>query len=241
MKNNYRKSIKRFVLAGLSILAMLISTSCVIMVKIPLDKPVNVKVTEITQDQAIVTWDSVPNADKYEVVVSKANDSDVRINLSPYAPRVEINNLEWDESYIVTITPQATGTVWDKYTTGESATISFKTIMPGVPDGQFSRPQNVMAVYDCNTKKINVSWDKVENAAFYEIKCEYSMMDATGVERILENRIQLVEAPDISFIDDYINEKNLKDVRKVFYTVWARDVKLESEKNESKKIFVRIF
>ncbi len=241
MRDNYRKSIKRIVFGGFCVFSMLIIASCGMVVRIPLDKPENLKVTDITHDQAIVTWDSVPNTNTYEVEVFKADGSDVKTLYFPSDSRVEIKSLEWDETYVVSVTPRASGTIWDKYTYGETASVRFKTNVPGVPEGQFSRPQNVKAVYDCNTKKINVSWDKVENAAFYEIKCEYSMITATGVERVNEDRIQLVEAPDISFIDNYINEKKLKDVRKVYYTVWARDAKLESEKNESKKIFVRIF
>ena len=240
MKTKYRKSIKRIISGGLCAFSMLMITACGMMAQIPLDKPENVRVTEITDNHALVSWDRVANAFDYEVRIFKEDGTAGDVYNFPSEPRVEYKELEWDESYTVIIKPRASGTIWDKYTFGETASVTFKTDMPVEPEGQFARPKNVKAVYDSKTKTINVSWDKVEGAAFYEVKCEYFMIDPNGVERILEDITQGVEAPDTSFVDNWINVKKLKDVRKVFYTVWSRDERLEGEKNKSKKAVVRI-
>lgn len=234
------KLIQKIVFTLITFFMILMVTSCGLVAQIPLDKPENIRVTDITEDHAIVIWNSVPNANDYEVEVIKVDGAERGGVYYPSDSHVEIDYLEWDEAYIVKITPRASGTIWDKYTFGESATASFRTKMPGVPEGEFTRPQNVKAEYNKSTKDFTVSWDKVDGAVFYEVKCEYYTISDYGVEQLLDDRIQVIAAPETSFVDTWINDKKLKEVRRAYYTVWARDAKFESEKNESKRIHVKI-
>ena len=70
------KLIKSRLLLLCAILTSFLFLSCIFSIKVSLDSPKNIKVSNITSDSATVTWSSVKNAQSYEVMWTlKGNES----------------------------------------------------------------------------------------------------------------------------------------------------------------------
>ena len=236
MKNRIYKSPKKFFFTVINICAAIFSFSCRMPAGIsqtPLDKPENVRVENITEDSVIIIWNSVEHARDYEVIVQKRRNG-LKYFYYPENPKIELKNLDWDESYDVEIIPHTSETVWELYKTGDSSKISFTTKMPGVPEGELKRPENVKAVFNQNEKTVTVTWDKVDGAVFYEIKCEY----ADNLETVSDWKTSMLNAPKTTFIDKI--ESDMSDFTKIIYRVCARNQKDDNVHYWSKKCEVSI-
>lgn len=225
---------KSLFFAGLSIFTMMMASSCIINGDVPLDTPKNLRVVNITHDSAVVLWGSVENANDYEVWVNNISTGEGGFVYFPDLPRVELHNLDWDETYEVKITALSSDTVWDKYSSSSTATITFKTKMPGVPDGELKRPSNLQSIYE--NGKVTLSWDKVIGADSYEISCEYfTSYNGYDVSYGSEKTV-VVDASQNYFVDTKITD----EISKVCYKVYARDNNKPEIQNWSKKHFIKI-
>lgn len=223
---------KSLVFAGLSIFTMMMASSCIINGDVPLDTPKNLRVVNITHDSAVVLWDRVENANDYEVCVNNISTGEGGFVYFPDLPRVELHNLDWEETYEVKVTALSSDTIWDKYSSSSTATITFKTKMPGVPDGELKRPSNLQSVYE--NGKVKFSWDKVDGADFYEVCCTY-YTSYNGFDNYASERPEPSKANE-NFIIDELPE----GISKVCYQVCARSKDNSLMKNWSKKHFIKI-
>ena len=225
---------KSFTLILISLFVMMMVSSCgIIYDEVALDTPKNLRVVNVTHDSAVIMWDKVPNAFDYEVFGKNISTGEECFIYFPDVTRVEVENLAWDETYEVKIKARASGTIWDKYTYSDTVKISFKTGMPGVPEGELKRPLNLQSVYEDG--KVLFSWDKVDGADSYVVKCEY-YLPYNNFDRHDSDRIEPVFADQNYLIDDKLPE----DVSKVCYQVYARSNANPEMKNWSKKNFIRI-
>lgn len=230
----YNIKLKNILFIVLSFFVMLMASSCAGNANEPLDTPENLRVEKITEDSVIIKWDSVENTDGYEVEIKNISTGEGDWIIHPDGTSAEFNNLDWDETYQVSVKACAKGTVWDRYSDSQSATITFKTKIPVVSAGQLARPENLKAVYENGT--LILSWDQVENAMFYEIHSIYYGWIKGDYLDYLE-KTQWVDGSEFSLEDKYITEYTSK----VLYTVCARDSELSSKsKNCSKKLYVKI-
>lgn len=223
---------KSLVFAGLSIFTMMMASSCIINGDVPLDTPKNLRVVNITHDSAVVLWDRVENANDYEVWVNNISTGEGGFVYFPDQPRVELHNLDWDETYEVKVTALSSDTIWDKYSSSSTATTTFNTCMPGVSSGELERPRNLQAVYE--NGKVKFSWNKVDGADFYEVCCTY-YTSYNGFDNYASERTEPSKANE-NFIIDELPES----VSKVCYQVCARSKDNSLMKNWSKKHFIKI-
>ncbi len=225
------KKIKNLAFVSLSIFIMMMASSCLMIAgEIPLDTPKNLRVVSVSHDSAVIAWDKVSHSMDYEVSGENISTGEPGFIYFPDEPRIEINNLDWDETYQVTINARASGTIWDKYTRSDTAKITFKTTIPGVSAGELARPLNLKSVYEDG--KVKFSWDEVSGADFYEVYCEYFTL-YNGWDFHCSERHE--PATKNYLIDDRLPE----GISKICYRVCARSNANPEMRNWSKKNFIR--
>ena len=137
-----------------------------------LDKPKNLKVSDITSDKATVSWSAVENAYIYEVEWTAKNFEKMQSDWV-MTNSIVLNDLYFDNQYTVSVRAQSNPNS-KEYCDSDWVTCSFTTLPDVIPQDGFARPVNVNAKYDSKKKILTVSWDAVEGAAFYDISIEYT-------------------------------------------------------------------
>ncbi|MCR5766178.1 MAG: fibronectin type III domain-containing protein [Treponema sp.] len=136
------------------------------------EAPKNLRVSSITADSAVLSWNPVNKASKYEIMWRTDNDgnywkSDI-INAEAGTNSFTIDNLLYEREYKVQI-----AAMFEKgnnqYVMSDYATISFKTLKDIPPSGELARPGNVKASFNQDKTAISISWDGVEAAVYYDV------------------------------------------------------------------------
>lgn len=136
------------------------------------EAPKNLRVSSITADSAVLSWNPVNKASKYEIMWKTDNDgnywkSDI-INAEVGTNSFTIDNLLYEREYKVQI-----AAMFEKgnnqYVMSDYATISFKTLKDIPPSGELARPGNIQANFNQAKTSISISWDGVEGAAYYDV------------------------------------------------------------------------
>ncbi len=166
------KLIKSRLFLFCSILTSFLFLSCIFGIKVSLDSPKNIKVSDVTSNSALVTWSSVKNADSYEVMwTRKGNETWSFATVKENG--IKLEDLTFDQDYTVQVCANAAeGSLL--YTSSEYNGIDFKTLMDETPEGEIARPSNVTASFNKDKSAITVSWDAVEGAFYYDINFEFS-------------------------------------------------------------------
>lgn len=165
------KLIKSRLFLFCSILTSFLFLSCIFGIKVSLDSPKNIKVSDITSNSALVTWSSVKNADSYEVMwTRKGNETWSFATVKENG--IKLEDLTFDQDYTVQVCANAAeGSLL--YTSSEYNGIDFKTLMDETPDGEFARPANVTASFNKDKSSITVTWAPVEGASYYDINFDF--------------------------------------------------------------------
>ena len=165
------KLIKSRIFLLCAILTSLLFLGCIFGGKTKLDSPINIKVSDITSDSALVTWSSVKNADSYEVMWTKKG-YEVWDFASVKEKSLKLEGLNFDQDYTVQVCANPSeGSAF--YTSSDYNKSDFKTLMDQTPEGEFTRPSNITASFNKDRSAITVSWDAVEGAFYYDINFEF--------------------------------------------------------------------
>lgn len=170
----FRKKIyNRFYLVILLIILSVVFTACGnILWGINREAPRNLKVSSITSDSAVLSWNPVNKASQYEIRWKTENDgnywkSDI-VNAESGTNIFKIDNLLYEREYKVQIAAMFdTGN--NQYVMSDYASTSFKTLKDIPPSGELARPGNVKARFNQDKSAITINWDAVEGAAYYDI------------------------------------------------------------------------
>lgn len=150
-----------------AILTSFLFLSCIFGIKITLDSPQNIKVSDVTSDSALVTWASVKHADSYEVMWT-IRDNESWNFATVNGTYIKLEALTFDQDYTVKVCAKASE-YSAFYTSSDYNGKDFKTLMDEIPEGDFARPTNIQARFNEDKSAITVSWDAVEGAAYYDI------------------------------------------------------------------------
>ena len=136
------------------------------------EAPKNLRVSSITADSAVLSWDEVNKASQYEIKwqtgIDGSNAHSYIVNAESGINSFTIDNLIYEREYKVQIAAMfETGN--NQYVMSDYATTSFKTLKDIPPSGELARPGNVKASYNQDKSAINISWDGVEAAAYYDV------------------------------------------------------------------------
>lgn len=123
-----------------------------------------------------ITWDEVPNTDYYEVKINTTPE--ITMNSVRNSVSVGYDRLVDGTQYAISITPCSRDLT--KAQNGDTQTVTHTYQAASIQLGQ---PGNVSASQDGTT--INVHWDGVENAEFYNVTIE------TMTQRVNETKISI--------------------------------------------------
>lgn len=141
-----------------------------------LGKVSNIRFTP-TKAGLSIQWDAVQNASYYEITV---NTSPVtKINAAKNSASIGSNQLSSGSTYTFTFTPYPSDT--SKYEAGETVTMEYKYEASLL---QLEKPQNVVAKQNGN--QLNVTWNPVQNADYYNVAIESLVQAANGTSHTLD-------------------------------------------------------
>ena len=191
------------------ILSALVFYGCPLM-PICLDCPENVTVTDITSESAVISWTAVPDAASYEIMWAREgiNYWDFRTTANT---KFELTGLTEDQAYSVQICAVPENTY--RYSSSSYTIKNFTTLVEVFPAGELGRPRNVTLTLNAEKTSAQVSWDAVEGASYYDIKCTYTITPDSTQEKTVT-----VTADRTSFTDTGINNYS-----KIEYCIAARD------------------
>ncbi len=175
-----------------------------------LDNPENVIITDITSVSAVVSWTEVPNAASYEIMWAREgiNYWDFKTTADT---KFELTELIEDQSYSVKICAVPENS--SRYSSSSYTLKNFTTLVEVFPAGELGRPRNVTLTLNAEKTNAKISWDAVEGASYYDIKCTYTINPDSTQEKTVT-----VTADKTSFTDTGINKYS-----KIEYCVAARD------------------
>ena len=139
------------------------------------EAPKNLKVSSITSDSAVLSWNPVNKASQYEIRWKTENDgnywkSDI-VNAESGTNIFKIDNLLYEREYKVQIAAMfETGN--NQYVMSDYASTSFKTLKDIPPSGELARPGNIQASFNQDKSAITINWDAVEGAAYYDVNIQ---------------------------------------------------------------------
>lgn len=176
-----------------AILTSFLFLSCIFGIKVSLDSPKNIKVSDITSNSALVTWSSVKHAQSYEVMwTRKDNESWDFARVKENG--IMLEGLTFDQDYTVQVCANASeNSVF--YTSSEYNGTDFKTLLDATPEGELARPTNIKASLNKDNSTITVSWDAVEGALYYDLNFEFFEDYSPAKYKI----VKTVPASQISF------------------------------------------
>ena len=145
--------------------------------KSPLGTPENLRVENVTDFSAIVRWDYVDSADEYSVEIKCLTGEYSWSTYWVEKPEYVFDDLMWEETYEVTVYAVSSNkeAFWCKYTDGKPKKISFSTkerMFPSVPEGEIDYVRKIDVVQN-DDNSFTFSWEKVEDADFYDLICEH--------------------------------------------------------------------
>lgn len=197
------------VVSIITILSSFLFCSCLFYQE-SLDNPENVIITDITSESAVVSWTAVPNAALYEILWAPEGINSWEFQTTVYT-KLKLTELIEDETYSVKIFAIPADT--SRYTSTSFTVKNFTTLVELFPAGELARPRNVTLTLNAEKTNAQISWDAVEGASYYDIKCTYTVHQDSTQEKTVT-----ISADQTSFIDTGINKYS-----KIEYCVAARD------------------
>ena len=186
-----------------------------------LSSPWNISSGDISSDHAAIYWTPV-TADKqntsiYYEVLYYSPGSEYKYSTSTSEIYIYLENLDWDETYKVYVRACSLSS---EYKPSNYVSTQFKTLDSPAPAGELQRPANVKAEYTAGKTGIKVTWNPVDNAAYYDIKCSYRLYpsDSGPGPQIISERIITVPASQLYAIDNQLNKGDV-----TYYSVAARN------------------
>ena len=154
-----------------AILTSFLFLSCIFGIKVALDSPKNIKVSDITSNSALVTWSSVKHAQSYEVMWTRKDNENWNF-ATVMENGIMLEGLTFDQDYTVQVCANPPDdSVF--YTISDYNKTEFTTLMDETPDGEFARPANIKASFNKDKSSITVTWDPVEGASYYDINFDF--------------------------------------------------------------------
>ena len=198
-KNKFKSAA---VFLSLTVLSALVFCGC-LHFRECLGSPENLTVTDITDESAVVSWTAVRGAAVYEIMWSlKDNDwwSFERITGTTF----KLTELLAEETYTVKVCAFSEDT--ESHICSNQTIKEFTTLEKKYPAGEFAPPKNVKLTPNEEKTNVTITWDAVEGAAYYEIKCCYEFYSSEEEKYVTQERIVTVNADQTSFTDTGINE-----------------------------------
>ena len=137
-----------------------------------LDNPENVIITDITSESAVVSWTAVPHAALYEILWAPEGNNYWEFQTTTYT-KLKLTELIEDETYSVKIFAIPANT--SRYSSTSVTVKNFTTLVEVFPAGELDRPRNVTLTLNEEKTNAQISWDAVEGASYYDIKCTYTI------------------------------------------------------------------
>lgn len=166
-----RKNISgRFYFVILLIAVSVFFTACdTFFLGISKEAPSNLRVSSISPESAVILWNPVNKASKYEVNWKTKEEEYWQMDIvSAEANSFKIENLLNEREYMVKI-----AAMFDiknnQYVLSDYSSTSFKTLKDIPPSGELAKPGNVKASFNKDKSAIIISWNAVEGAAYYDI------------------------------------------------------------------------
>ena len=186
-----------------------------------LPSPWSITADDISSDQATIYWTKV-TAEKeytsiYYEVLYYSPESEYKYSTTTSETYIHLEDLDWDETYKVYVRACSLSS---EYKPGNYVSTQFKTLDSPAPAGELQRPANVKAEYTAGKTGIKVTWNPVDNAAYYDIKCSYRLYpsDSDSGPYVISEKTITVPASQHSAIDNQINKGDI-----TYYSVAARD------------------
>lgn len=226
------KRINKLHIIGLFSVAAILSVGCKNLPKTPLGEIQNLHVENLSTDRAEIVWDSVKDAGEYQIFIENISSGNYEDYIYTEESRYQLENLDWAETYQITVKAQPWKFDFFRYTDSPQCSITFKTKTPPVPAGEFPRPQILKAVVKDGTVTLN--WNSIEGAAFYDIHREYWNVNIPSVWRGKEET-KCINASETTFTD------TLPDgTTKVLYKVCARNSNFSNTCYWSEKVCLNL-
>lgn len=141
-----------------------------------LSKVTNIRFTP-TKAGLTIQWDAVPNANYYEITVNTSPITSIKA--AKNSASIGSNQLTDGATYTFTFTPHANDS--SKYEAGETVRMDYKYEASLL---QLGKPENVSAKQNGN--QLTVSWNKVENADYYNVAIESLVQAVDGTNLTLD-------------------------------------------------------
>ena len=125
--------------------------------------------------------------------------------------KLKLTELIEDETYSVKIFAIPANT--SRYSSTSVTVKNFTTLVEVFPAGELDRPRNVTLTLNEEKTNAQISWDAVEGASYYDIKCTYTVNQDSTQEKTVT-----IGADQTSFTDTGINKYSV-----IEYCVAARD------------------
>ena len=178
------KFIKSRLFLFCAILSSFLFLSCIFNIKTSLNPPLDIQVSKITSNSAVVTWSSVKHAGSYEVMwTTKGNVSWNYIIV--YETGTKLEDLSFDQDYTVQVCANPSDSAVF-YGPSEYNGIDFKTLMDDTPEGELARPTNITASFNEDNSALKVTWGAVEGASYYDLDFEFSYPYSPETIKILK-------------------------------------------------------
>ena len=190
--------------------------------------PANLTVSEITAEGAKLTWSKVDNAYCYDIMY-RPEGYDTWIHTDTFKTEYTLHNLYNEHTYTVLVKASGNST----YFSSDFAEITFETLADVVPENELARPKNVKGAFNDNKTALTISWDAVENAVYYDIYIDYTV-------------IHRATPPDSNAIFEYtvpatqttLTVDNIPEFKKVNIKVAARNKNFSDSCRWSKDIWI---
>lgn len=210
-----------FIIFSMSFTSCLFSLLAKSLSTTSLPSPRNISYGDITSDHAAIYWTKV-TAEKeytsiYYEVLYYSLGSEYKYSTTTSETYIYLENLDWDETYKVNIRACSLSS---EYKPSNYVSTQFKTLDNPAPAGALQRPANVKAEYTASKTGIKVSWNPVDNAAYYDIKCSYRLYrsESKNGPKVISEKTITVPASQLSVIDDQVNKGDV-----TYYSVAARN------------------
>ena len=178
-------------------------------------------VENVGADYIELKWNQAYNSDYYIVELKTSPDKEYEFKDRVSTNYCKIFDLEWEHEYSVRVSAyqeiDSEGHILGR---GESNSISFKTLWPEPAQNSLSYPRNFKGEsYDENTRHLELSWDPVADAAFYQIEMWVSPSNSSETRRFV-----ILEGNTCSY-----RFEGSEDLKKVEFRLCALDSSLGKE------------
>ena len=203
-----------------------------------LPSPRNISYGDITSDHAAIYWTKVTAQKEYTSIYYEvlyySPESEYKYSITTSETYIHLEDLDWDETYKVYVRACSLSS---EYKPGNYVSTQFKTLDSPAPAGELQRPANVKAEYTAGKTGIKVTWNPVDNAAYYDIKCSYRLYpsDSDSGPKIISEKIITVPASQNNAVDNTLNKGDV-----TYYSVAARNADFSNTCWWSKSIRIKL-